>query len=201
MQVCSGITLEIACSSLDSYCSKCNSSTTCLSCSSEKFALGKSCVASCTTGITYNNNGLCTGNFILRRKNTGINLHDIACSTLNNYCTSCNSSSTCTGCSSSKVALGSTCIDSCPSGTTYNNGGVCICKIFSLIIEKIKFLQACLTLDDYCTSCNSSTTCLSCSSSKYAFGPTCVASCPSGTYDKNGICTCNIFLLKNSENI
>jgi len=68
----------------------------------------------------------------------------IACSTLNSYCTACNSSSTCTACSSSRYALGSTCATSCPSGT-YINSGVCTCK--KLMIEN-EFIIIIISLFD-----------------------------------------------------
>ena len=131
-------------------------------------ALGATCIASCPPG-TYNNAGVCT-----------------ACTTLDNSCTTCNSSSTCLSCSSSLVALGGTCIASCPSGT-YNNNGICTCKYWDFI--KINFHIACYTLDNSCTLCNSSITCIGCSSSLVALGATCIASCPSGTYNNGGVCT------------
>jgi len=55
-------------------------------------------------------------------------------------------------------------------------------------------ILACKTLDNYCTSCNSSITCTGCSNSKYALGSQCVDSCPYGTFLKQGICTCKKFL-------
>jgi len=117
----------------------------------------------------------------------------IACKTLDDYCLTCNGTATCTSCSNSKYALGQNCVDTCP-GDTYINTGICTCNGLNENIIIIRI--ACKTLDDYCTSCNGSITCTGCSNSKYALGQNCVDSCPTGTYNLAGICTCkNLTLL------
>ncbi len=49
----------------------------------------------------------------------------------------------------------------------------------------------CSTLDSSCIQCNSSMTCQACSGGLLALGGTCVASCPSGTYNGTTECICN----------
>ena len=174
--------MTLACSTLDSYCTSCSSSSSCTACSGGRLIYGSSCVASCSTG-TYSDGTYCKGIFLGGSSLVLIAL--IACTTLDSSCTTCNSSSTCLSCSSGKYALGKNCVSSCTTGT-YNNGGLCTCNLF---FWGVIYLLACSTVNSYCTSCTSSTTCTGCSSGKYLSGVTCVATCPSGTYPNSGVCT------------
>jgi len=51
--------LKIACTTLDTSCLTCNSSSTCTGCSGSLVALGAACTTSCITG-TYDYGGICT---------------------------------------------------------------------------------------------------------------------------------------------
>jgi len=111
----------------------------------------------------------------------------LACTSLDTNCIQCSSTSTCTACTGSYLKYGPSCVTACP-GDTYKSGTYCYGK--EMIIFMISILLACSTLDSYCTTCNSSSTCLSCSNSLVALGQTCTDSCPGTDYNNGGLCTC-----------
>jgi len=116
------IILSVACYTLDDSCQYCNSSLHCTSCIGGLVALGSSCVTECPT-TAYDLSGICTCKiFPIDVVNS-----TIACATLDDSCILCNSSISCLGCSGGLVALGSTCIYPCPTGS-YDNSGLCTCK-------------------------------------------------------------------------
>jgi len=50
---------------------------------------------------------------------------------------------------------------------------------------------ACTTLDTNCLECSNDLYCSSCDNGLLISGPNCVATCPSGTTNNDGICTSN----------
>lgn len=112
----------LACKTLNDFCTTCNGSVTCTSCSNSKYALGSQCVDSCPYG-TFLKQGICTCKKIFESHLNPF----LACATLDDYCLGCNGTSHCTECSGGLVALGPMCIDECPP-TTYDHTGVCTCN-------------------------------------------------------------------------
>lgn len=53
--------MMLDCSTLNSYCTSCSSSSSCTACSGSRFIYGSTCVTSCSSG-TYNDGTYCRGN-------------------------------------------------------------------------------------------------------------------------------------------
>ena len=72
--------LILVCTALDSYCTKCSVSGSCLGCSGGKVAYGASCYDKCPFG-TKNDNGICVG----KRVNWNFSLNYFISDPFDNY--------------------------------------------------------------------------------------------------------------------
>lgn len=185
--------LWIACVLQDALCGICVQQYKCTSCSNtvSSAVIGGACHCDTTESVSLGTG--CTGNEEIFY---GI-LRLIACTSLDANCLQCSSTTACTDCSGSYLKYEAKCVTECP-WNSYQAGTYCYGKQGNFWMMVLIFI-GCSTLDTYCTTCNSSSTCLSCSNDLIALDKTCTNSCPGTAYNNNGLCTCMIFLCELSQ--
>lgn len=176
----------IACESLDSNCLQCSSTSTCTACSGSLLKYGPNCVASCPIE-SYKTGSSCIGKKLIEKiviliieKHAAHCIRLVLLVTVQLPVHS----------AQEVLSRGVNHVKHPVQGVLTIMEACVLVKIF--VRDLLLKILACKTLDNYCTSCNSSITCTGCSNSKYALASKCVDSCPGDNYINAGVCTCKL---------
>jgi uncharacterized repeat protein (TIGR02543 family) len=190
-------------------CAACSAPNVCSQCNPEYQLINNKCVARCHVSYCEKCN---TPNHCDKCK-TGYKLENGVC-TLScgiSNCEKCSSANKCSKCKTGYKLSGNTCIRDCGAGYTLYNGKCLKCSgnyVFSTITGKCEPLTCpvnqsavngkCVSCPSNCSTCNSTTNCLTCKSGYQLQNGKCVASgcsvanCKTCVTNNNKACfTCN----------
>ena len=200
----------VQCLSCNPSCLTCNGglANNCLSCIPGSLLYQGSCVASCPNGSYQNSSNscsncspecsICASLSSCSGCTSNYYLSGTQCLSCNPSCLTCNGglANNCLSCTAGGFLYSGTCVTSCMVGTYQSSSNTCsncnagcsACSSSTLCSACISgyYLSGtqCLSCNPSCLSCSGglSNNCLSCNSPNYLYQATCVASCPSGSF-------------------
>ena len=108
----------------------------------------------------------------------------IDCSDIEPFCNEC-PNSICSACTGGKFFNGATCADLSIRDLWRDRN----MQRYKNITKSLNILINWLDCSNSCILCTNSTICNLCGDEKLIYGPTCVDSCPLGTFNNSGVCS------------